>query len=709
MGRFLRKNTTMANRNQRTVSAIEDKLSHAKSSLQTGKVSEAEAILSSILKTEPQQFDALHLLGIANYMQGKLEVASGFFLRAIEIHPQSAKTFYNLGIVHNARKEYQNAVQCFQRALDLDSGDPDVSCALGDSLAALDRHGEAIDCYKRAIAADNDNAEALGKLGIALSKLGRLDEAVAHYRKAIGIKPDYAEAHYNLGTTFSGLGRLDDAVAHFRKAIGIKPDYTKAHGNLGIALSALGQPDDAVAHFRKAIDIKPDFAEAHSDLATALKELGRLDEAVAHYHKAIDIKPDYAEAHSNLGIALSELGRQDDAVTHFRKAIEIDPDHAKAHSNLGTTLSELGRLDEGVAHFRKAIDINPDFAEAHRQLTFSKTHSKYDDDIRIMEEIFAQPDITDEQRMHLAFGLGKSFEDLQQYEKAFEFFAEGNAIMRRTFSFEIETWDAHFEKLKETFDGSLFDRHQGVGCRDETPIFVLGMPRSGTTLIEQILASHPKVHAAGELNILSKTINASFDERTYPKDILHVDGDVFERLGGEYIHQVREKSKSATFITDKMPHNFIHIGMIKLMLPNAKIIHCKRSPKDTCLSIFKTYFANVDHTYAYDQNELGQYYNLYRELMAHWHSVLPGFIHEIQYEDIVSDQEEQTRALLAHSDLEWNDACLKFYKTDRTVKTASAAQVRKPIYKGSVQSWKRYETQLEPLLKALQVTSLATA
>ena len=624
----------MANKNQRTVSAIEDKLSHAKSSLRTGKVSEAEAVLSSILKTEPQQFDALHLLGIANYMQGELEVASGFFLRAIEIHPQSAKTFYNLGIVHNARKEYQNAVQCFQRALDLDSGDSDVSCALGDSLAALDRHGAAIDWYKHAIVVDNDNVEAHSNLGTALSKLGRLDDAVAHYRKAIDINPDYAKAHNNLGTVLSELGRQDDALAHYRKAI--------------------------------------------------------------------DIKPEYAEAHSNLGIVLSELGRQDDAVAHFRKAIEIDPDYAKAHSNLGTALSELGRLEEGVAHYRKAIEINPDFAEAHRHLTFSKTYSKYDDDIRVMEEIFAQPDIPDEQRMHLAFGLGKSFEDLHQYEKAFEFFAKGNAIKRRTFSFKIKTWDAHFEKLKETFDGSLFDRHLGVGCRDEIPIFVLGMPRSGTTLIEQILASHPDVHAAGELDTLSKTISSLFDEKNYSRNITDADGDVFGRMGSEYIQEIRKKSKEATFITDKMPHNFIHVGMIKLMLPNAKIIHCKRCPKDTCLSIFKTYFANVDHTYAYDQNELGQYYNLYLELMEHWHDVLPGFIHEIQYEDVVSDQEAQTRALLAHCDLEWDDACLSFYKTDRPVKTASAAQVRQPIYKGSVQSWKRYETQLAPLLEALQ-------
>jgi len=692
----------MANRNQQTVSAIEDKLSHAKSSLRTGKVSEAEAVLTSILKTEPQQFDALHLLGVANYMQGKLEVASGFFLRAIEIDPQSAKTFYNLGIVHNARKEYQNAVQCFQRALDLDSGDSDVSCALGDSLAALDRHGEAIDWYKHAIVVDNDNVEAHSNLGTALSKLGRLDDAVAHYRKAIDINPDYAKAHNNLGTALSELERLDDAVTHYRKAIDINPDYAKAHNNLGTVLSELGRQDDALAHFSKAIDIKPEYAEAHSNLGTALKELGRQDDALAHYRKAIDIKPEYAEAHSNLGIVLSELGRQDDAVAHFRKAIEIDPDYAKAHSNLGTALSELGRLEEGVAHYRKAIEINPDFAEAHRHLTFSKTYSKYDDDIRVMEEIFAQPDIPDEQIMHLAFGLGKSFEDLHQYEKAFEFFAKGNAIKRRTFSFKIKTWDAHFEKLKETFDGSLFDRHLGVGCRDETPIFVLGMPRSGTTLIEQILASHPDVHAAGELDTLSKTISSLFDEKNYSRNITDADGDVFGRMGSEYIQEIRKKSKEATFITDKMPHNFIHVGMIKLMLPNAKIIHCKRCPKDTCLSIFKTYFANVDHTYAYDQNELGQYYNLYLELMEHWHDVLPGFIHEIQYEDVVSDQEAQTRALLAHCDLEWDDACLSFYKTDRPVKTASAAQVRQPIYKGSVQSWKRYETQLAPLLEALQ-------
>ena len=371
---------------------------------------------------------------------------------------------------------------------------------------------------------------------------------------------------------------------------------------------------------------------------------------------------------------------------------------------VGTAHQELGRRDEALASYHEAIAIRPDYAEAHRHLSHAKTFTEYDNDIKAMEETYATSGVSDEQRMHLAFGLGKAFEDLREYEKAFGYFLSGNALKRATHEFAIENVEKNFGYLKKLFTKRLYSRKQDGGVDEKSPIFVLGMPRSGTSLVEQILASHPRVHGAGELNFLSQIIASRFnfiDGASFTESIVQASADDFSKAGGEYIDRVRKRTQSAEFITDKMPENFIHIGMIKLMLPNAKIIHCRRDPLDTCLSIFKNFFSARGYNYAYDLRHLGQYYNQYRDLMAHWHSQLPGFIYDIQYEDLVADQEAQSRALLAHCGLEWDNVCLEFHKTDRAVQTLSSAQVRRPIYKVSVQSWKRYENELAPLLEVL--------
>ena len=535
-------------------------------------------------------------------------------------------------------------------------------------------------------------------------KAGRFPEAESIYQQILQTDPSQPVALHLLGVIAHQMGKNDIAVELITRAIAIKSDYVEAHSNLGNALQGLGKLDEAVVSYHKALAIKPDYAEAHSNLGIALKDQGKLDEAVASHRKALAIKPDYAEAHSNLGNAFKDLGKLDEAVASYHKALAIKPDFAKAHYNLGLALQDLGKLDEAVASYHKALAINPDYAEAHRHMAGMKKHSEYDEDIRAMEKAYAKPAISDEQRMHLAFGLGKAFEDLQQFEKAFGFFAEGNSIKRGSYSYSIDDHGHFFKKLEEAFDSSLFAKHQGTGCDDETPIFILGMPRSGTTLVEQILASHPQVHGAGELGTLSQIVSSYFDKGKgveIPESIGQVDGADFERPGVEYIQAIRKHSPDTRFITDKMPENFKFIGLIKLMLPNAKVIHCRRDPADTCLSIFKTYFT-VKHEYSHDLGELGRYYNFYRGLMEHWHSVIPGFIHDVQYEDMVADQAGQTRTLLEYCGLEWDDACLEFYKTDRPVRTASAEQVRRPIYKDSVQLWKRYEKQLAPMLEILR-------
>jgi tetratricopeptide (TPR) repeat protein len=703
-----------------------------------GRLADAERLYRRILQADPRQSTAWYCLGVIALQGGKNDSAVDRIAKALAIAPEHVEAHIVLGNALRELGKLEEAVASYRKALAIEPEYAEVHNNLGNALQELGKLDEAIACYRKTLAINPDYAEAHNNLGIALIEQDKLDEAVASYRKALDVKPGYAEAHSNLGAALRGLGKLDEAVASYHKALAVMPDYAGAHNNLGNALKDQGKLDDAVASYHKALAIMPDHAEAHNNLGNALRDQGKLYDAVASYHMAISFKPDHAEAHSNLGnalrdqgklddavasyhraltinfdnadvhsnlgYALKKQGKLDDAVSSFQKALSIKPDHARAHSYLGNTLQSLGKLDDAVASYRRALAIAPDYAEAHRHLGMAKKFSEYDNDIKAMEAAYAVPGLSDWKRMHLAFGLGKSFEDLRRYDMAFGFYLTGNTLKRRTFEYSIESIEKNFERLKELFTKDLFGRHQTAGLLDEAPIFILGMLRSGTTLVEQILASHANVYGAGEVQFLLRIVASRFaginDDR-FTEKLDQAGIGEFSSAGGEYLAMIREHAGGARFITDKNPYNFHLIGMIKLMLPKARIIHCCRDPRDTCLSIFKNYFSADDNYYAYDLGELGLYYNLYRDLMRHWHSVLPDFIYDIHYEQLVADQEGQSRALLAHCGLEWDDACLDFHRTDRVVMTASAAQVRRPIYQESVRSWKHYEDQLAPLLDAL--------
>jgi tetratricopeptide (TPR) repeat protein len=310
--------------------------------------------------------------------------------------------------------------------------------------------------------------------------------------------------------------------------------------------------------------------------------------------------------------------------------------------------------------------------------------------------------------MYLYFALGKIYEDLGEFEKAFACVREGNRIKRATYAYDIKRDNQFFANLKAVFSKQFCDRYESCGHKNNTPIFILGMPRSGTSLVEQILSSHPLVYGADELKELSQIVLAScrnFSGGEFPGCIVNYRPQDFERLGARYIESIQQYS-SKNHITDKMPHNFMYIGMIRLMLPNAKIIHCKRDPLDNCWSLFKTLFA-PPHEYAYDLSELGEYYKHYQDLMEHWHLTFPGYIHDIQYENLVTDQKLQTVRLLEYCGLEWHDDCLLFYQAQRRVSTASAVQIRQPIYRSSVHLWKQYKKQLSQLSRILHHSNLS--
>ncbi len=431
---------------------------------------------------------------------------------------------------------------------------------------------------------------------------------------------------------------------------------------------------------------------------------GRLVNAARDYQAVIHSRPDFADAHYNLGIVQMELEQLDDAIASFQRTIKVNPEFAGAYFNLGFVLSETGALEQAKTAFRAVIKLIPDAADAHRQLASITKHVSGNTDISAMESLYAKSGITEAQRMDVSFGLAKANEDLGKYSTSFEYLAEGNRLKRKTYSYSTDEQKLYFSRFQKTFSTTLLNKPGIQACSGEAPIFILGMPRSGTSLVEQILASHPGVYGGGELTTLSQAANATFGavaDSDYSERVLAATQNHFTQIGTSYAKSLPQMPDGIDIITDKMPHNFLHIGLIKLALPNAKIIHCKRDPMDTCLSIYKTYFPGTVHEYSSDLTELGEYYTLYSDLMDHWHNVLPGYIYDIQYEQLVADQEHQSRALIAACGLDWDDACLEFYKSNRAVKTASMAQVRSPIYNSSVQLWKRYEKELAPLIAAL--------
>lgn len=502
-------------------------------------------------------------------------------------------------------------------------------------------------------------------------------------------------------------GQLQQAEKLYIRILKAVPDNTEVLNNLGIAQQGQGKLDEALASFNRAQRINPNDVETYNNIGNVLQAKDKPDEAIDNYNRVLKIKPEHDKAYNNLGLAFQEQGKPDEAIASFNRAIEINPVFADAYNNLGNVLRESGRLDEAIDNYRQAIKINPYFANAYTNMAHIKKHTDYNDkDIRAMEALLKFPELPDMQRMHLCFGLGKAFEDLHEYEKSFGFIKDGNKLKRNTYNYHISDDEKYFDRIIKTFDEKIFQKYPDSGCDDDTPIFIVGMPRSGTSLIEQILASHHSIYGAGELRYLQRIISgadhdAEFGE--FPDYISNLNRDDFIRFGQDFINHIRKHSISMKHLTDKMPHNFLHIGLIKLILPNAKIIHCRRDPMDTCYSCYKTHFTGT-LKFAYDLTELGKYYNLYNNLMTHWHKVLPGFFLDVQYEDLIADQQSQTKRILQFLDLPWDNACLSFHKTKRPVRTASSVQVRNPIYSSSIKLWRRYEKQLEPLLEMLNIT-----
>jgi Flp pilus assembly protein TadD len=522
------------------------------------------------------------------------------------------------------------------------------------------------------IPAKADRLQTIFAKALALHQAGRLAEAIALYKRILLFRPDLFGPRNNLGAALASVGRLDEAVAEYRRAIELNPNNAETHSNLGHSLRDLGMYEASEQSFRRAILVRPDNVEAHSGLGTVLMDLARPAEAEESFRRAIALRPDYAGAYNNLGLALKEAGRLNEARRVLEQAIQLEPGNASYYDNLGAVRSFLAG-DPYVA----ALDALSGNAAS----------------------------LSVKDRLHLHFARARAHEDTGRPEDAFRELLAANALKRRQIDYDEATTLARIERTRQVFTPDLVETRKDLGNPSSIPVFIVGMPRSGTTLIEQILASHPDVHGAGELNLFEQTIGAVGKRlpsaRSFPEIVPGMSDEDFRTLGALYLDKLVQRAPDARRITDKMPANFIFAGLIHLALPNAAIIHAVRDPVDTCVSCFSTHFTR-GQSQTYDLAELGRYYRHYRNLMLHWRHVLPrGRIIDVHYEELVVDLEGVVRRIVAHCGLEWDARCLDFHRTERTIRTASAVQVRRPIYRSSVGRGRKYETFLAPLFDEL--------
>jgi tetratricopeptide (TPR) repeat protein len=540
-----------------------------------------------------------------------------------------------------------------------------------------------------------------------------LDDAVCEHRLALELVPNSVEAYLGLGDAWLHEGKLDAAVAAYTRASALAPNSADVYNRLGVAFVQKGKLSEALAQLRQALALEPNFVDAHVNLGTVLQKQGELQDAASEYQQALALRPDFAEAHDALGHVRQRQGMLDAAIAEYRRALSLNPNFADAHVSLGNALRVLGRLEEARLAYEKAIELTPK-PGFYFSLANSKRFFLADVHLAAMEEMAsALRSLAEEDRIYLHFALGKAYDDLGDHERSFRHLVEGNALKRRHVSYDEAVTRGRIDHIKSIFTPELMRHLQDFGHPSHAPVFIVGMPRSGTTLVEQVLASHPKVFGAGELSDIfdgiAKLTGQDNDSIFVPDLVSSITCEQLRQFGASYVSAIRALAPKAERITDKMPLNFIYVGLINLALPNARFIHTRREARDTCLSCFSQLFDGA-HPYSYDLAELGRFYRVYEALMEHWRGVLPpGIMLEVQYEHVIADFESEARRIVGHCGLEWDDACLSFYKIERPVHTSSAVQVRQPIYRSSIGRSRPYEYLLGPLIEALGVDPKTTS
>ncbi len=634
-----------------------------------GEFGHAESLCRALLQKHPRDVNVLGLHGAVLIKLHRLEEAERALRRTVRLAPTFAKPHEDLGLV----------------------------------LLELKRPAEAADVLRKAVRLDPELELAHFNLGKALAKLGFGREADEAFEQSFALSPERrklahaAELHRD--------GRLEDAEKVYREVVRANPDNVDALRMLARIALAAGRGADAERLLLRALRIAPDFAGALNDLGRAQKEQNRFQEAIDTFTRLVAIEPDNPQAHLQLAAALAPAGQTGRATDAYRRALELRPDFAGAWLGLGHVLKTAGRREEAIEAYRECIRLKPENGETYWSLANLKTYPLTDDDIAAMASALERDDLTSQSRVNFLYAMAKAHEDRGDFETAWQYYSRGNGTQRMLEKYDPVQTEVVHDAIIEVFDREFLASNAGAGHLDPAPIFIVGLPRSGSTLIEQILASHSQVEGTSELPYVGRVATSLNRNRAeginYPEAVRELSAEHFQALGQDYLDLAApHRTEGRPRFIDKMPNNFPAVGFLHLILPNATIIDARRHPLDACVSCYRQLFAK-GQTFTYDLTDIAEYFLEYERLMDHWHAVLPHKVLTVQYEQVVGDLEGQVRRLLDHCGLPFEESCLRFHETERPVRTASSEQVRQPIHTQSIGYWRNYEDKLGELKEIL--------
>jgi tetratricopeptide (TPR) repeat protein len=719
-----------------------DLLSEALSLHQAGNLAEAARRYQDILEREPTSADALHLFGVLCHQQGDAQRAVELIGQAIALVPGIAAFHSNLAEAYRALGQLERAFGCCKTALRLAPDYPEAACNLGMALHDLGRDTEAAEHLRRAIALRPEFATAHNNLGTVLQQLGEPEAALEEFREAVELAPEYPPARNNLSQALLEAGAPQEALQHAEEAVRLQPDTAAVHHNHGNVLLALGKPVEARAAFMEALRLDPDLAAALDRIAATLLEEGKFDAAIPWLRQALDLQGDNADrwehladiytdqeawtdalacyekvlqirptavVHLNAGWALQEEGRLAEARQHFESAVQLDPRGGGGPLNLGGLHEEFGELPQAEACFREALRLQPGYAVAHARLATLLRGKLPDDDLARLEKRLSDTDLGDGPRARMLFGLAQVLDARGDYSRAAACLAQANALAlsdaaRRHRTYDPSEHERFVTNLIAHFTPELFAHLGGAGNPSRRPAFIIGLPRSGTTLIEQLLGSHSQAHGAGELRLGRQAFEAL--PSVVGRDLLPLHALlVLDETGVRHLAErhlqrlaLHDGGRSAV-VVDKMPDNYLYLGLLAILFPQATFIHCRRDLRDVAVSCWMTDFRSI--RWAWSPMHLATRIQQYLRLMEHWKRVLPVAVHEVDYEETVDDLEAVGRRLVAACRLDWEPGCLAFHENKRPVRTASVTQVRQPVYRKSLGRWKNYAGPLADLFALL--------
>lgn len=630
------------------------------------------------------------------YLQiGQLEPAENLLRYVLELDPKHGGALIALGQVRAQRaRSHAN---------------------LAKALASQGRVEEAIDALRHAVQLAPGDAVLHANLGAAHGMQGQHEEAIACLRRAVELNSANAAAHCNLGEALRRVGRIDEAVQSLRQAVHLSPELAQAHNNLGIALFEQGQMRESLACYQTALSINPNYADALNNRGNALRDQGELEAAEASLRRALQLQPNYPVAYHNLGLVLRDQNRLEEARAHFEQALRMLPTLADAHCSLGELEQEMGDLDAAARCFREALRHRPGHGLALANLASMLRRKLPDADLALVQERLDEPFVGENERIAMLFGLAQTLDARGEYDQAAAHAETANALeaarwRKRGRVYDPAEHSRFVDALQQTFTAKFFHKTRSWGVSSERPVFIFGLPRSGTSLVEHIVASHSQVYGGGELPFAGQDFQALADQDQATAEpafhheraiagLQRLDEATVQRLAQQHLRGLTDLHPTAARITSKMPCNWRYLGLLAVLFPQARFIHCRRDVRDVGVSCWMTRFQHLNWTCDFDH--IAERFHDYRRLMAHWRTCLPVPMLEIHYEETVADLEGTARRLLSWIGLECEPACLNFHETRRPVRTASAAQVRQPLYRSSVNRWRHYANTLDLLFRRL--------